>query len=234
MVVGLTAGGFMLGRRSQSAPPAAPIASDARFAELTHDALMYSETHGRSDEGDALSGADVAPATPATSTTAVRPEVSTPPTPDESGSTLQPTARRSGITVEKLKAPVRRRAATFASSEPPSVVIPQGAENAFGGLLTAVSGQDAPGGQIEAPKLIYSPSPQYPAVARAQNLQGVVVIDVLVDATGKVTETKVLSGPTALRQAATEAVSKWKYLPARLNGQPIATHTSLNISFTSR
>ena len=116
----------------------------------------------------------------------------------------------------------------------PTVLMPQGAENLLGGLLTAVSGPNAPGGQLEAPKLIYSPAPLYPAVARAQNAQGVVVIDALVDATGKVTEMKVVSGPMSLRQAATEAVSKWKYQPARLNGQPIAMHTNLNISFISR
>jgi protein TonB len=223
----------MLGRRGQSPPAASPIASDAvRFAELEHDALIYSETHKRTYEDDGLSAAE---ATPAISTTAAEPEISTQPsTSAESGSTVQPTARRSGITVEKLRAPVRRRAGTFASSEPPSVLAPQGAENVLGGLLTAVSGPDAPGGQLEAPKLIYSPSPLYPAFARAQNVQGVVVIDALVDATGKVAETKVLSGPTSLRQAATEAVSKWKYQPARFNGQPIAMHTTLNFSFTSR
>jgi periplasmic protein TonB len=235
-VVGLTAAGFMLGRRSQSAPPASPAVSDAAgFAELAHDALIYSETHKPNSEGDALSAAEAAPAAPATSTTAIRPVMSTrPSTPAESESTAQPEARPSGITVEKLRAPVRRRAAAFASGEPPSVLMPQGAENVLGGLLTDVSGPDAPGGQLDAPKLIYSPSPLYPVVARAQNIQGVVVIDALVDTTGKVTETKVLSGPTSLRQAATEAVSKWKYLPARLNGQPIAMHISLNISFTAR
>ena len=143
MVVGLTAAGFMLGRRGQSAPPASPIVSDAvSFAKLAHDALIYSETHKRTYEDDALPAAE---ATPAISTTAAQPEISTQPsTSAESGSTVQPTAPRSGITVEKLRAPVRRRAATFASSEPPSVLTPQGAENVLGGLLTAASGPNAP------------------------------------------------------------------------------------------
>ena len=233
MVVGLTAAGFMLGRRGQSAPPASPIVSDeVSFAKLAHDALMYSETHKGTHEDDALSAAE---ATPAISTTTAQPEISTQPsTSAESGSTVQPKARRSGITVEKLRAPVHRGAVTFASSEPPSVPVPQGVENVLGGLQTAVGSPGAPGGQLEAPKLIYSPSPLYPAIARAQNIQGVVVIDALVDATGKVTEMEVLSGPTSLREAATEAVSKWKYQPARLDGRPIAMHANLNITFTSR
>jgi TonB family protein len=128
------------------------------------------------------------------------------------------------------------------------VATPQGPENVLGGMLSAASGPNVPappganptanspaypGGQLEAPKLIYSPAPLYPTMARVQNVQGVVVIDALVDATGKVTEMKVVSGPMFLRQAAMEAVSKWKYQPGRLDGQPIAMHTNLNISFTS-
>ena len=123
MVVGVTAA-LLLGRRGQSAPPASPIVSHAvSFAKLAHDALIYSETHKPTDEDDAVSAAE---STPALSTTAAQPKISTQPsTSAESGSPVQPTARRSGITVEKLRAPVRRQAATFASSEPPSMPMPQ-------------------------------------------------------------------------------------------------------------
>ena len=212
-----------------------------------HGALIYAKTHQRTYEDDVLPAAE---ATPATSTAAIQPEISTSqPRSARSGSAGQPMPPRSAIAVDKLRVPVRRKAATFASSEPPSVPTPQGAENVLGGLLTAAGSPNAPapptanpaanssahsGGQLEAPKLIYSPAPLYPTIARVQNVQGVVVIDALVDATGKVTEMKVLSGPTPLRQAAMDAISKWKYQPARLNGQPIAMHTNLNISFTSR
>jgi periplasmic protein TonB len=165
---------------------------------------------------------------------------------------VQPTARRSGITVENLKAPVRKNAATVASSEPPLVLTPQGygsAENMLGGLLAGAGPPKAPAppaaflvtnlpahpdGQLEAPKLVYSPAPLYPAMARTLNLQGVVVVDALVGVTGNVTEMKVVSGPMLLRQAAMDALRNWKYQPARLNGQPIALHTNLNFSFTLR
>ena len=85
VVMGLTAAGFMLGRRGKSAPPASPIASDAAsFAKLTNDALRYSETHKRTYEDDALPAADAAPTI---STTAAQPEISTKPsTSSESGS----------------------------------------------------------------------------------------------------------------------------------------------------
>jgi TonB family protein len=85
--------------------------------------------------------------------------------------------------------------------------------------------------QSEAPKVISSPPPIYPPVARAENIEGIVILDILVDATGKVTQTKAISGPVQLQPAAVEAVRYWKYQPARDNGQPIAQHMQLSINF---
>jgi periplasmic protein TonB len=89
-------------------------------------------------------------------------------------------------------------------------------------------------GKVEMPKLISSPEPIYPAAARAQSLEGVVVLDALVDATGKVAEVKALSGPMLLRQAAIDALRKWKYQPGQVDGQPTAVHTNVNIRFALR
>ena len=86
---------------------------------------------------------------------------------------------------------------------------------------------------MQVPKLVSSPSPVYPPNALKEQVQGIVVIDALVDETGKVADMKVVSGPTALTQAAMDALRTWKYEPARLNGQPIAAHTEVNINFAS-
>jgi protein TonB len=69
-------------------------------------------------------------------------------------------------------------------------------------------------------------------VARTEKMEGVVVIDALVDDTGKVTDMKVISGFPRLTQAAMDALRTWKYEPARLNGQPIAMHMKVSISFS--
>jgi hypothetical protein len=113
---------------------------------LAHDALLYSYTPRRISAAlkttrSPLQGRSPQPHRPPPLNLNHRRSRRRRPNP---GSAVQPTAGRSGITVEKLRAPVRRRAATFASGEPPSVPMPQGAENVLGGLLSAVSGPSTP------------------------------------------------------------------------------------------
>jgi TonB family protein len=56
--------------------------------------------------------------------------------------------------------------------------------------------------------------PAYPELAKRMKIEGTVKIEATVDAGGKVTAVKTLSGSRALASAAEEAVSKWKYAPA--------------------
>jgi general secretion pathway protein A len=85
---------------------------------------------------------------------------------------------------------------------------------------------------LDPPRLLSSPAPLYPSVARASNMGGPVVIDAVVDVTGRVTEMRVLSGNPVLRKAAMDGLSRWKYEPARLNGQPTTAHVQVRIDFT--
>jgi general secretion pathway protein A len=87
------------------------------------------------------------------------------------------------------------------------------------------------GGNLQPPKLVSSPPPAYPLLARTEKMQGVVVIDALVDATGKITDMRVISGSARLTQAAMDTLRTWKYEPARLNGQPIPLHVQVSINF---
>ena len=88
------------------------------------------------------------------------------------------------------------------------------------------------GGQLEKPRLLSSPAPTYPQRARQADVEGVVVIDAFVDETGKVIDMKVISGPAMLVHAALDALRTWKYEPARLNGEAIATHTQVSVNFS--
>jgi periplasmic protein TonB len=257
-VAGILGGGFLLSRRGQSASPAAGITVAAPSAP------QQPAASARADEPQAPVAAESAPAAaavpvqpptwlPETARHEQQQAQNVPP----AAQAAQPTPRRAAIPVGNMAAPHAKTPVMVSSSEPPPVLLTQGNGAAEGilrtGELSAVSRAEAPtafaaagnspaqparpvtiGGRIEMPKLISSPDPQYPAAARAQSLDGVVVLDALVDAAGKVTDVKVVSGPMLLRQAAIDALRKWKYQPAQLNGQPTAVHTNVNIRFAIR
>ena len=87
------------------------------------------------------------------------------------------------------------------------------------------------GGDVKVAKLILSVPPVYPQIARTQRVSGDVTIDAQIDASGRVTATRVISGPALLHEAAMSAVKQWKYQPATLNGVPTATHLTVTVQF---
>jgi len=87
------------------------------------------------------------------------------------------------------------------------------------------------GGDVKQAKLISSVPPSYPALAKSQRVSGSVVIDALIDVSGRVTTMKVVSGPGLLHQAAMDALRQWKYQPATLNGNATAMHLTVTIQF---
>jgi protein TonB len=87
------------------------------------------------------------------------------------------------------------------------------------------------GGDVKQAKLISAVPPVYPTLAKNQHVSGSVTVDALIDANGRVTTMKVVSGPTLLQQAATDALKQWKYQPATLDGKPVAMHLTVTIQF---
>lgn len=87
------------------------------------------------------------------------------------------------------------------------------------------------GGDVKPAKLLSSAPPVYPALARAQHVAGNVTIDALIDANGRVTSMKVISGPVLLQQAAMDALRQWKYQPANLDGKAVPMHLTVTIQF---
>ena len=85
--------------------------------------------------------------------------------------------------------------------------------------------------QLEPLKLLHAGTLVYPAIARARNITGVVVVQVDVDKNGGVSNPKFISGPPIFRDAAFESVLQYKFKPARLNGQDIAETTQIRLNF---
>ena len=83
----------------------------------------------------------------------------------------------------------------------------------------------------EAPSLIKAVNAVAPPEAVRSFVTGDVKCDALVDATGKVTSVKAISGPAPLRAAAVDAVRGYQYKPATKNGQAVAAHVTATVKF---
>jgi TonB family protein len=231
------AGGAVLFRHSSPAqeqtvrlapplPPAPPLqgTTGTVLPAVTTSANMQPEA--------ATARSAVAPAEPASESPSVK-----------SDSSNAASSRRPSMALGKLSAPVAKAPSQMTSSEPPPELSAPASSLIDNSLLSGpargsdLAVPDLPtasahiGGQLKQPKLISSQPAAYPPLALRAKLQGVVVIDVLVDTSGKVASMKVISGLADLQQAAMEAVHNWKYEPAQLNGQPIAVHTRVSVNF---
>jgi len=88
------------------------------------------------------------------------------------------------------------------------------------------------GGNVKPPKLIFGPEPEYPGLARQSHISGVVVIEAIIDEHGNVTGMRAISGHPLLIQAALAAVSKRKYEPTILDGEPTPIDLRVEVSFS--
>lgn len=89
------------------------------------------------------------------------------------------------------------------------------------------------GGDVSAPKKISSPAPQYTQAAREACVQGVVILEALVNKLGVVESVRILKDlPGGLGAAATKAVREWSFEPATSHdGQPVDVLYTLTVTF---
>jgi protein TonB len=79
------------------------------------------------------------------------------------------------------------------------------------------------GGAILPPQRIHNVFPEYPQVARDARVQGVVILEAIVERTGDVSGVKVLRSIPLLDQAAIDAVRQWKYEPQERRVEMVMT-----------
>ena len=84
------------------------------------------------------------------------------------------------------------------------------------------------------PEVLTQTPPTYPEDAAKQSVQDVVVLQVLVDVSGRPESIKVLRGSRkapSLDEAATAAVRQWTFKPARKNGEPVRCWFNVGVPF---
>jgi TonB family protein len=90
------------------------------------------------------------------------------------------------------------------------------------------------GGEVEASKVITKVQPIYPESAKSAGAQGTVNLHAVIGMNGVPLSLQVINTDVNpdLARASIEAVSKWRYSPTLLNGQPIEVDTNITIVFT--
>ena len=99
----------------------------------------------------------------------------------------------------------------------------------------AAAGGSAPlrvGGDIAEPKKLVDAKPVYPQIAQAAKVQGVVILEVIIDTTGGIRDAKVLRSIPLLDQAALDAVKQWRFTPTVMNGNPAEVIMTVTVAFT--
>jgi protein TonB len=112
---------------------------------------------------------------------------------------------------------------------------------ADGGIGEDPAGGDGPGSSerpvilragITPPQVIHRVLPAYTEPARRARTEGMVILEAIIDTSGRVTAVRVLrSLPFGLEQSAVEAVRQWRYRPALLNGRPQSVYFTLTVHF---
>ncbi|MFN2385134.1 MAG: TonB family protein [Thermoanaerobaculia bacterium] len=110
-----------------------------------------------------------------------------------------------------------------------------------GGVLGGVPGGTGPGvgdeplrvgGEVKAPQLTNKVEPSYPEAARKARMEGVVILEAIITASGSVEDVRVLKSVNPLLDSAAQrAVQQWRYRPATLNGRAVRVYLTVTVTF---
>jgi protein TonB len=83
-----------------------------------------------------------------------------------------------------------------------------------------------------APRKTADARPIYPDVARMARIEGTVVMEAVLDPSGRVTQLHVIKSVPMLDQAALDAVRQWRYTPSVYGGRPVSVLMTITVRFT--
>jgi TonB family protein len=87
-------------------------------------------------------------------------------------------------------------------------------------------------GPVIAPKLVKRVQPIYPKEARKNREEGVSLFEAIITPEGCIEEPRLLQSATpTLDVMGMEALTRWKYQPATLNGRPVRVYLTVTVTF---
>jgi protein TonB len=89
------------------------------------------------------------------------------------------------------------------------------------------------GRDVQPPQAIFTPEPTFPDKASTENYQGVVILNMVVDATGRVQNIHVIRAMgMGMEEAAVSVVEKkWRLKPAQRDKKPVAVEMNIEVAF---
>jgi protein TonB len=87
------------------------------------------------------------------------------------------------------------------------------------------------GDVVKEPRKLKDVQPVYPPLALSSRLEGVVILECVVDTGGRVQEARVLRGVPLLEEAALDAVRQWVYSITLVDGVPVPVVMTVTVSF---
>ncbi len=73
--------------------------------------------------------------------------------------------------------------------------------------------------------------PEYPAAARERGVRGTVLVEFVIDVSGRVSSARVLESVPELDAAALDCVRSWRFKPALRAGKPVETTARTSVRF---
>lgn len=89
------------------------------------------------------------------------------------------------------------------------------------------------GGGVIPPVLLNRELPSYTEEARRARKEGLVILQAIVDKNGRVTDVQIVKSldPSLDESAIRAVITKWRFRPATLNGQPVLFELNIEIDF---
>ncbi|HEY6322390.1 MAG TPA: energy transducer TonB, partial [Thermoanaerobaculia bacterium] len=133
---------------------------------------------------------------------------------------------------------VARQAGNLPREAAPLPPLPHAPADPAAGTSAETAPRDEPSGilriegEVVKPSKLYAPAPVYTEMARKARLQGVVILEAILDQDGCVVQPHILKGmPMGLDGAAVAAVRQWVFAPATLAGRPVKVYYTLTVTF---